>query len=89
MSRLNSTGRTVENLREIGRHVEAATKWALRNGVYRVVTDAKNRGYRYGKVIEYANNREKAFLPPALDANRQQIRENIKYAVRQAIRRGH
>lgn len=56
---------------------------------YKISADAKNRGYRYGKVIEYANNREKAFLHPALDANRQQIRENIKNAARQAVRQGH
>ena len=121
MSRLNSTGRTVENLREIGRHVEDATKRALRNGAYRVVADAKNRvpvrtgklhdsikatpnsngssykisadaknrGYRYGGVLEYGNNGKKAFLHPALEENRAQIRENIKDAARQAIRRGH
>ena len=120
MARL-SNRRTLENLREMGEHVANAAKWALRNGAYRVVADAKNRvpvrtgklrdsikatpnsdgssykisadaknrGYSYGKVIEYANNREKAFLHPALDANRQQIRENIKDAVRQAVRRGH
>ena len=56
---------------------------------YKVSADAANRGFKYGNVIEYGRDRERAFLHPALDANRQQIRENIKNAARDAIRRGH
>lgn len=57
--------------------------------VYKISADAKNNGYSYGKVIEYAHGGAKAFLHPALDANKQQIRGNIKDAVRQALRQGH
>ena len=56
---------------------------------YKVSADAKNRGYRYGKIVEFNPKNKQPFLYPALDANRQQIRENIKEAARQAIRNGH
>ena len=56
---------------------------------YKVSADAQNRGYKYGKVIEYGRDRERAFLHPALDSHKEQIRENIKNAARDAIRRGH
>lgn len=55
---------------------------------YKVSADARKNGYAYGKVIEYGNDRRRAFLHPALDANRQQIRDNIKDAARDAIRQG-
>lgn len=62
---------------------------ASRDGTrYKVSADATKNGYAYGKVIEYANDRERAFLHPALAENRQQIRENIKNAARDAIRQG-
>lgn len=62
---------------------------ASRDGTrYKVTADATKNGYTYGKVIEYANDRERAFLHPALVENRQQIRENIKNAARDAIRQG-
>ena len=56
---------------------------------YKVSADAKNNGYRYGKIVEFSPKTNKPFLYPALRANRQRIRENIKESARQAIRRGH
>lgn len=56
---------------------------------YKVSADAQNNGYRYGKIVEFRPGHQRPFLYPALDANRQQIRENIKDAVRQAVARGH
>ena len=56
---------------------------------YKVSADASNNGYRYGKIVEYSPKINKPFMIPALNANRQQIRENIKNAARDAIRRGH
>ena len=56
---------------------------------YKISADAKNKGYRYGKKIEFDPKNKQPFLYPALDANKQQIRENIKEAARQAIRNGH
>lgn len=56
---------------------------------YKISADAKNRGYLYGRVIEYADDRKKAFLHPAYEENKQQIRENVKNAARQAVRREH
>lgn len=38
-----STGRAVQQLRELGEHVVEAAKHALKLGVYRVVADAKSR----------------------------------------------
>lgn len=56
---------------------------------YKVSADAKNNGYRYGKIIEFRPGHQRPFLYPALDANKQRIREDIKNEVKQAIRRGH
>lgn len=56
---------------------------------YKVSADAEKDGYRYGKIVEYSPKINKPFLYPALNANRQQIRENIKNAARQAVRQGH
>ena len=56
---------------------------------YKVSAEAKNKGYLYGKVVEFSPKINKPFLYPALENNRQQIREEIKEAARQAIRRGH
>lgn len=53
---------------------------------YKISADAENNGYKYGKNVEYNPKINKPFLHPALDANRNQIRENIKNAARQAIR---
>ena len=57
---------------------------------YKVSANAENnKGIRYGKIVEYSPKIQKPFLHPALDANRQQIRDSIETATREAIRRGH
>ena len=62
---------------------------ANRDGTsYKISANAKNNGYSYGKIVEYSPKINKPFLYPALNANRQRIRENIKEAARQAIRNG-
>lgn len=38
----NSVNRTLENFREMGEHVAAAAKQALKNSAYQVVADAKS-----------------------------------------------
>lgn len=64
---------------------------AVPNGdksAYRISANAKNRGVAYGQIVEFSPKIKKAFLYPALDENRQQIRENIKNAAHDAIARG-
>ena len=56
---------------------------------YKISANAKNNGVAYGQIVEFSPKINKPFLYPALDANRNQIRENIKEAARDAIRRGH
>lgn len=56
---------------------------------YTLSANAQKNGVAYGQFVEFNPKINKPFLYPALDANRQQIRENIKDAVRQAVARGH
>lgn len=118
MARRISSGRVLENLKELGGNVADAAKRALKNGAdivaadakrrvpvktgklrdsiqvkgnrsgtsYKISADAENKGYKYGKTVEYNPKIDKPFLHPALNAHRQQIREDIKNAARQAIK---
>ena len=56
---------------------------------YKISADAANNGYRYGKIVEFRPGHERPFLYPALDAKRQQIRNDIADAIRNAVNRGH
>lgn len=63
---------------------------ANRDGsVYRISANAKKNGVAYGQFVEFDPKIKTPFLYPALKENRQQIRENMKEAARQALRRGH
>ena len=61
---------------------------ANRSGTtYTITANADNRGYRYGRRLEYDPKlASKRFLHPALDAHRQQIYDDIKNSASQAIR---
>ena len=116
-----STSETLTRLREIGEHVEAAAKSALKDGVDSIVTEAKSRcpvksgklrdsihaksfsdgafykiladakndnGEQYGAVVEWSPKINRPFLHPALEANREQITNNIKDAIRRAVNGG-
>lgn len=56
---------------------------------YRISANAKKNGVAYGQFVEFSPKINKPFLYPALNENRAQIRENIKTAAQNAIRRGH
>lgn len=56
---------------------------------YRISADAKKNGVAYGQFVEFSPKINKPFLYPSLNENRTQIRENVKTAVQNAIRRGH
>lgn len=56
---------------------------------YKISANAQKNGVAYGQFVEFNPAYKKPFLYPALDAHRQQIRENIKDAAQQALRRGH
>ena len=55
---------------------------------YRISANAKKNGVAYGQFVEFDPRINKAFLYPALDENRGRIRENVKTAVQNALRRG-
>ena len=65
---------------------------AVPNGdgsAYRISANAKKNGVAYGQFVEFSPKINKPFLYPALNENRAQIRENVKTAAQNAIRRGH
>lgn len=57
--------------------------------VYKISANAKKNGVAYGQFVEFNPAYKTPFLYPAMDAHRQQIRENVKDAAQQALRRGH
>ena len=67
---------------------------AQRNGtVIKIVAEAYREGrdgkkYYYGKDVEFNPKINKPFLYPAMDAHRQEIREKIEDAIRNAINGG-
>ena len=50
-----------------------------------VVADAKNKGFSYGRIIEFSPRINRPFLYPAADANRELIKQMIIEAVRKGI----
>lgn len=65
--------------------------------VYQIVADASvptnhpdspDGRFYYGAVVEFSPKINKPFLYPAMDANRQQIRDNIDAAITNAARSG-
>lgn len=122
-----STYKTIAALREMGEHVVAAAKAALKDGADAVVADAKSRcpvrtgrlrdsikaepnrdasvyqisanasvastksptgRFYYGAHVEFNPKINRPFLYPAMDANRQQIYDNVSAAISRATRGG-
>lgn len=56
--------------------------------VYDILADAKNdKGIAYGQFVEFSPKINRPFLYPAIQANRKTIKENIKQAVQEAVRK--
>ena len=55
---------------------------------YRIVADAVSHdGIFYGKLVEFSPKINKPFMYPAMDARRDEVRNKIIEAVREAVRR--
>lgn len=54
--------------------------------VVKIVFDAENKGYGYSKIVEFRPGHEHPFLYPAYDAHRNQVKQNVIDAIRQAVR---
>lgn len=55
---------------------------------YRIVADAETQdGLMYGRLVEFSPRINKPFMYPALDAERDAVKEKIVEAVRAAVRR--
>ena len=66
-------------------HVE--TKKSKKGVNIKVVADAKNNGFPYGRIVEFSPKIQRPFMLPAKDEHESEIRENAIDAIRQAIRR--
>ena len=66
-------------------HVE--TKKSKKGANIKVVADAKNNGFPYGRIVEFSPKIQRPFMIPAKDEHAMEIRENALDAIRQAIRR--
>lgn len=54
----------------------------------KITANAKSeKGVAYGRILEYAPKSKKAFMKPALTAKRDEVRNNIVNAVREALRK--
>ena len=57
--------------------------------VYELSADAKNqKGVPYGRFVELSPKINRPFLHPAVDANINAVRENVKQAIQDAINHG-
>ena len=57
---------------------------------YKISADAFNdKGVNYGRIVEYSPHINRPFMYPALDSNRNQIYNNIRSAITEAVNRGH
>lgn len=56
--------------------------------VYKIEANAQNNGVYYGQFVEFSPEINKPFLYPALEAHRQEIRDNIDAAITNAARSG-
>ena len=55
---------------------------------YKIVADAKSHdGIFYGKLVEFSPTINKPFMYPAMDARRDEVRNRIVDAVREALRK--
>ena len=54
----------------------------------KITANAKSKkGVAYGRILEYSPKSNKAFMKPALNAKREEVKNNIVNAVREAIRK--
>ena len=53
----------------------------------KIVADAKKDGIYYGKIVEFSPKINRPFMYPALDANRDTVRDMISDAVRKGLRK--
>lgn len=62
---------------------------ARKNGAeYRISAEAKDeKGVYYGQFVEFDPRIDKPFLYPAMDANREQVKENIAKAIRAELQK--
>ena len=74
------TGKLKESI-----HVEM--KKSKKGANIKVVADAKNNGFPYGRIVEFSPKIQRPFILPAKDEHESEIRENALDAIRQAIRR--
>ena len=55
---------------------------------FKITANAKSKkGVAYGRILEYSPKSNKAFMKPALDAKRNEVKENLVNAVREALRK--
>lgn len=55
---------------------------------YKITADAENQdGLKYGRLVEFSPRINKPFLYPAMDAQRDVVKERIVEAVKAAVRR--
>ena len=55
---------------------------------YKITADAENQdGLKYGRLVEFSPRINKPFLYPAMDAQRDAVKERIVEAVKAAVRR--
>lgn len=50
-----------------------------------VVANAKNKGFPYGRIVEFSPKINQPFLFPAADANREKIKQLIIDAIRKGV----
>lgn len=53
---------------------------------YKIVVDASNDDYKYAKIVEFSPKINKPFMYPAFDALRATMKENVKDAIRKAVK---
>ena len=57
--------------------------------VYQISANAKSRdGYIYGQIVEFSPRVNRPFLYPAMEANKDGVRQSIIQAIQAAVKRG-
>lgn len=77
----NTTKLSIGKLSESG-HLVVNKK----GNMIRIVFDAKNDDYMYGKIVEFRPGHEHPFLYTAYDSHRNEVKENVIDAIRNAVR---
>jgi len=55
----------------------------------KITADARNPkdGYPYGQIMEFDPKRRRPFMYPAMDARRQEVKDGVIKAIREAVRK--